>query len=132
MKRDFLNTIAAGMGTIFTYFFGVWDAAISVLITFMVLDYITGVWSGFINKTLSSAVGFKGLTKKSAIFVVLIITVSLDRLLNGGTWVFRTLVCYFYVANEAISILENLAKMGVQIPTKLLDVLAQLKSKGNK
>mgnify|MGYP000227955339 FL=1 len=50
----------------------------------------------------------------------------LDRLMNTGTWVFRTLVCYFYIANEGISLLENVSNLGVKIPDKLKDALVQL------
>jgi len=55
----------------------------------------------------------------------------LDRLINTGSWVFRTLVCYFYIANEGISILENCAQLGLPIPDKLKEALVQLKE-GNK
>lgn len=129
MKKETINSIAALVGTWITYILGTWDTALEVLILFMVMDYITGVFGGITNKNLSSSVGFKGILKKVTILIVLIVAVSLDRLLNSGSWVFRTLVCYFYIANEAISLLENAAKIGLPIPQKLVDVLAQLKSK---
>lgn len=75
---------------------------------------------------LDSEVGFKGLVKKFMILVILIVAVMLDRLMNTGTWVFRTLVCYFYIANEGISLLENVSNLGVKIPDKLKDALVQL------
>jgi toxin secretion/phage lysis holin len=131
MKKETINSIAALIGTWFTYVMGAWDTALGVLILFMVLDYITGFLGGVVNKTLSSSVGFKGLLKKFTILVVLIVAVSLDRLLNSGSWVFRTLVCYFYIANEGISLMENAAKLGLPIPDKLITVLAQLKDKSN-
>ena len=52
----------------------------------------------------------------------------LDRLMNTGTWVFRTLVCYFYIANEGISLLENAGNLGLPIPKKLKAALEQLKN----
>ena len=97
----------------------------------MTLDYITGFTRGYINKELSSDVGLKGIARKCVIFVVLIVAVMLDRLMNTGNWLFRSLVCYFYIANEGLSLLENSAALGVPIPTKLKDALAQLKE-GNK
>ncbi|MBE6055847.1 phage holin family protein [Clostridium sp.] len=130
-KEDIFNSIMAGAGTLFTCLFGGWDLALQILIIFMVLDYIMGVLIALSNKTLSSNAGFKGLLKKTVILVVLIVAVSLDKLLNTGSWVFRTLVCYFYIANEGISILENCACLGVPIPEKITDALAQLKQ-GNK
>jgi toxin secretion/phage lysis holin len=130
MKKETLNTIVALIGTWCTYIFGAWDTALAVLILFMAMDYITGLMGGIINKTLSSSIGFRGIFRKATILIVLIVAVSLDRLLNSGNWVFRTLVCYFYIANEGISLVENAAKIGLPIPPKLLDILAQLKNKG--
>jgi toxin secretion/phage lysis holin len=109
--------------------FGGWDTVLIVLVFMMALDYLTGVIAAIYTKTLSSEVGFKGLLKKCTILIVLIVAVLLDRLLNDSTWVFRTLIGYFYIANEAISLLENSAKVGLPVPAKLMDVLAQLKSK---
>ena len=60
------------------------------------------------------------------ILVVLIIAVLLDRMINSGTAVFRTLVCYFYIANEGISLLENVSHLGLPIPDKLKNALQQL------
>ena len=60
------------------------------------------------------------------ILVVLIIGVMLDRILGTGTWVFRTLVCYFYIANEGISLLENVGNIGIPIPNKIRNALEQL------
>ena len=115
------------VGTIFTWLFGAWDTALIVLICFMVLDYTTGLTRAWVNQEVSSDVGLKGIARKSVILVVLIVSVLLDRLLNTGSWVFRTLVCYFYIANEGISLLENCACLGLPIPEKLKDALAQLK-----
>ena len=110
-----------------TWLFGAWDTAISILILFIVLDYITGVMRGYVNKELSSDVGLKGIARKTIILIVLIVAVALDRLMNTGNWIFRTLVCYFYIANEGISLIENCGALGVPIPYKLKNALIQLK-----
>ncbi|MDK0560886.1 phage holin family protein [Clostridium perfringens] len=128
---DYLRILVVAIGTGFTWLFGAWDTPLVVLIVFMTLDYITGFTRGYINKELSSDVGLKGIARKCVIFVVLIVAVMLDRLMNTGNWLFRSLVCYFYIANEGLSLLENSAALGVPIPTKLKDALAQLKE-GNK
>lgn len=124
------DSVVAIIATFFTYLFGGWDVALSILITFMILDYITGVIWAYIQKNLNSEVGFKGLVKKCTILIVLIVGSMLDRLLNSGDWVFRTLVCYFYIANEGISLLENISKLGVPIPAKIKDALEQLNKEG--
>ncbi|EJT6481053.1 phage holin family protein [Clostridium perfringens] len=128
---DYLRILVVAIGTGFTWLFGAWDTPLVVLIVFMTLDYVTGFTRGYINKELSSDVGLKGIARKCVIFVVLIVAVMLDRLMNTGNWLFRSLVCYFYIANEGLSLLENSAALGVPIPTKLKDALAQLKE-GNK
>lgn len=125
MEKVFNSTVAV-VATFFTYLFGGWDVAIGILIVFMCLDYATGVIVAYQNNLLDSEVGFKGLVKKFMILVILIVAVMLDRLMNTGTWVFRTLVCYFYIANEGISLLENVSNLGVKIPDKLKDALVQL------
>lgn len=123
------NSAVAVIATAFTFLFGDWDIAIIVLIGFMVLDYVTGVLVAYINKKISSKIGLKGLTKKFMIILILIGAVMLDRLMNNGTWMFRTLVCYFYIANEGISLLENAGNLGLPIPDKLKEALEQLQNK---
>lgn len=123
--------IVAVAGTTITWLFGAWDVALLVLVVFIVLDYITGVVRAYINKELSSALGAKGILKKAMIFIILICAVLLDRLINADNWIFRTIVCYFYIANEGISLLENCSSLGVPIPQKIQDALLQLKNKGD-
>lgn len=124
---DYFKVSIIALGTGFTWLFGAWDTPLVVLIIFMVLDYITGLTRGYVNKELSSSVGLKGIARKAIIFIVLIVAVMLDRLLNTGNWVFRTVACYFYIANEGISLLENAASLGVPIPERVKDALIQLR-----
>ena len=126
-----INYMTAFLGTIFIWLFGAWDLSLMILVTTMALDYVTGVTRGYINKQLSSEYGFRGLAKKLTIFYVLILAVLIDRLIGQG-WVFRTLVCFWYTSNEGASILENAAAIGLPIPDKLVDSLAQLKQGSKK
>lgn len=125
------NLLIAGLGTFLTWLFGAWDIALMVLVCFMVLDYLTGLIKAYLTKKLSSNVGLHGIARKSVILIVLIMSVMLDRILNSGTWVFRTLVCYFYIANEGLSILENCSVIGLPIPNKIQESLEQLKNREN-
>lgn len=129
-EKETFNTIIAIVGGILTYAFGAWDKCLIILIWFMTIDYISGLLGATIQGKINSQIGFKGILRKATIILVLIVAVLLDRLLNEGTWVFRTLVAYFYIANEGISILENVGKCGVPLPEKLINVLEQLKKKG--
>ena len=125
-----INDMTAFLGTAFICMFGAWDISLMILVTTMALDYVTGITRGYIHKQLSSEYGFRGLAKKLTIFYVLILAVLIDRLIGQG-WVFRTLVCFWYTSNEGASVLENAAAIGLPIPSKLVDALAQLKE-GNK
>ena len=124
---NYFKIIIAALGTGITWLFGTWDTALIVLVAFMALDYLTGVLRAIVNQEVSSDTGLKGIARKTVIFIVLIVAVLLDRLINTGTWVFRTLVCYFYIANESISLLENCSALGLPIPEQLKDALMQLK-----
>lgn len=127
MEKVFNGGIAS-VATVLTYLFGSWDTAVIVLVAFMALDYITGVIYAYNKKTLSSNIGLKGIFKKLLIILILIGAVLLDRLVGNGTWIFRTLVCYFYIANEGISLLENAGNLGLKIPEKLKNALQQLQN----
>lgn len=128
-EKQIFSLIVAGVGGICTYLLGGWDTPLKVLVLFMLLDYGTGLISAAVQNKLNSKIGYRGIAKKASILIVLIVAVLLDRLINNNVWVFRTLVCYFYVANEGISILENCGKSGVPLPQKLLNALEQLKKK---
>lgn len=127
---EIFNSIIAIPGGIFSYIFGGWDTTLRVLVILIIIDYGTGVTNAAIRNKLNSKEAYIGIAKKTLILVVIIVPVLLDRLLNNGTWIFRTLVCYFYIANEGISILDNIGKCGVPLPQKLLSTLEQLKKKG--
>jgi toxin secretion/phage lysis holin len=124
-----IGVIGAVVGTVLTWLFGGWEIGLQILITCMALDYILGLMTGYKNDELDSRKGFNGLKKKFTVLIILILAVLLDRLL-GQEWIFRTAVIYFYVAMEGLSILENAAKLGVPIPSKLKEALVQLQEKG--
>lgn len=115
----------AAVGTAIISFLGGWDMLLYALLVCIVVDYVTGVIVAIAEKTLSSAVGFKGIAKK----VFILILVGLATLIGQsvGNEGIRSLVILFYIANEGISILENAGKLDVPYPQKLKDILAQLK-----
>lgn len=127
--KEIFSSIVAVIGSVLTYIFGGWDTSLIVLVSFMLIDYATGLIAATMHQKLNSHIGFNGILRKSTILLVLIVAVLLDRLINQGTWVFRTVVAYFYIGNEGISILENCGKCGLPLPKKLLKALEQLKNK---
>ena len=125
----FLQTLSAVVCAVCGFLWGQLDGLLYALIAFMVLDYITGLISAYIRKELSSAVGFTGIAKKVFIMTLVAVGHILDTHVIGDGTVCRSAVIGFYLANEGISILENAGKIGLPLPEKLLDVLAQLKNK---
>lgn len=117
-------------GTVGRYLGGV-DGFMYALITFIMIDYITGLMVAVLEHKLSSEVGFRGIFKKVLIFALVGIGNMIDIHLLGNGSAIRTAVIFFYVSNEGISIIENAAKIGLPVPKKLLDVLEQIKSKGD-
>ena len=113
----------------FTFAIGLmngFDIALKSLVIVMVCDYITGILSAIYNKKLSSKIGAKGIAKKCGYFLAVILACVLDSLV-GNTNVLRMITIYFLVANDGISILENLGEMNLKLPKKIKEVLQQLK-----
>lgn len=125
--KNIINFITGTLATWLVYFLGGWDIALRVLLIVVVLDYISGVLKAIYNKKLNSEIGLKGIVKKIGYFILVAVAVVLDRTM-GDTGAIRTLVIYFFVANEGISILENWGDMGVPFPQKLRETLEQLKN----
>lgn len=133
--KEFWNTIQfvfAGIGGWLGYFLGGCDGLLYALIAFVVVDYITGVMCAVSDHTLSSEVGFKGICRKVLIFLLVGIANILDMQVIGTGSVLRTAIIFFYISNEGVSLLENAGHLGLPIPTKLKDVLAQLHNRSEK
>ena len=121
-----ISLIASEVATVFIYLFGGADVALMCLIIAIVLDYISGLIKGYNTKQLSSKIGFKGILKKIGILVLVMLAVLVDRV-SGDTGAIRTLVIYYFVANEGLSIIENLGEAGLPIPKFLKDALKNLR-----
>lgn len=134
------NMILAAVATVVTIVgnkLGGWDVSLKVLVAMMGADYITGVmvaafWRRSNKSTtgaLDSRAGFRGLCRKAVVFVLVFVSYRLDRAL-GISYV-RTAVCWFFVANEGLSLLENVGLMGVPYPKFLKNALEALKDKAD-
>lgn len=134
--KHFFNALSVALAVVggwLALFLGPMDGLLITLFVFVVLDYVTGMLSAGINHRLSSAVGFKGIAKKVFIFVIVGVANLIDvYILKGGYSVLRTAVIFFYLGNEGISILENAGECGLPIPSKIRQLLEQLKDKGDK
>lgn len=127
---DKVIKMLAGIGGAIAGAFGGWDMLLMVLVVMMVIDYISGVVVAAMGKSdksatggLSSAVGFAGIAKKGLMMLVVLVGAMLDRAMGATHAVCRDAVCWFYIANEGLSFLENLNRAGVEFPELIQRVL---------
>lgn len=129
MVKMFNNVSIVGgiVGGFLCQCLGGWDVILKALVALVILDYITGVLKAICTKSLSSAVGFKGLIRKIVIFIVVATAVIVQGVI-GDAIPLREIVIIFFICNEGISLLENASEF-VPIPEKLKETLIQLRDK---
>ena len=96
------------------------------VITFIIIDYISGCLVAISKKELSSEIGFKGISKKIIIMALVGVANIVDLQILGQGSALRTATIFFYIANEGISILENAGQLGLPLPKKLVGILKQI------
>ena len=128
--KNMIDGILSAIFTTFIYVFGGWDVALISLLIAIFIDYITGVLSAIYNKKLSSRTGLKGILKKVGYLCVVALSVVIDNITNE-TGIIRNLVIYFFVANDGISILENMSEMDIPLPKKLIEILDQIRKEND-
>ncbi|MGN0150403.1 MAG: holin family protein [Clostridia bacterium] len=121
-----LSIATAIVGGFIASLFGAWDIILWALLVLMALDYITGIVKAVYTKTMSSEIGFKGILKKMTVLSVVVLANVIQRLV-GNNVAIREIVIMFYIANEGISILENVAAVSQKMPAALRDILLQLR-----
>ena len=126
IMKEIYNGIVATLLTAFVYLVGGLDVAMIALLVAIVLDYVSGIIKAYVTKQLSSQTGFSGIVKKVAVLMIVMLAVLVDRV-TGETGAIRTLVIYYFVANEGLSIIENLGQAGVPIPQSIKKALKALK-----
>ncbi|MCE6986371.1 phage holin family protein [Streptococcus suis] len=122
-----LNKILFSMiGGLIGSLFGELDGILYALLVFIMIDYLTGIFAAVVEKQLSSSIGFRGIFKKIAIIFLVSLGHMIDTAIikQGGT--IRTMVIFFYLSNEGLSILENTVRIGLPIPEKLQAILKQI------
>ena len=132
--KDIWRSVQAGL-VIFGGWLGMalggFDGFLYALLVLIAVDYATGIMCAIIEKKLSSEIGFRGIFKKVLILVLVGIGNALDQYVLGTGETVRTAVIFFYASNEGVSLLENAARIGLPIPEKLRQILAQLHERGS-
>lgn len=132
-------SIFGSLGIILAYIadaFGGWSEAMTTLVIFMSIDYVTGlIVAGLFKKSnktkdggLESRAGWKGLARKFSTLLLVLIGARLDMALD--TSYISDCVVYAFMVNEALSIVENIGLMGVPLPSVITDAITLLNKKG--
>lgn len=137
MTKNILISIVGIIGSAIASAFGGWTTGLTTLVIFMAIDYITGlIVAGVFHKstktetgTLESRAGFKGLCRKGAMLLVVLVAYRLD--LAVGTAYIKDAVIIAFIANEAISIIENAGLMGVPMNDTIKNAIDVLQKKGS-
>lgn len=137
MIKDAFCFALGAVGAFISACFGGWDAALTTLMIFMIIDYATGMIVAAVfhrsektaDGTLESRAGWKGLCRKGASLLVVLIAVRLDMLI--GTSFIKDTVVIGFIVNETLSIVENVGLMGVPIPRVIVSAIHVLKERAD-
>ena len=124
----YVKSLVGVGGAAASYLFGGWTHLLSILLTFVVIDYISGVAAAAKEGALRSDVGLWGIAKKVMIFGIVAVAHLVDTAL-GDSHLFRDAAIFFYLANELLSMLENAGRLGAPIPPGLSKAIEILQGK---
>lgn len=135
--KNGLCTVIGTVGGFIASLFGGWDTALATLLTFMAVDYATGlIVAGVFHKSqktengaLESRAGWKGLCRKGTSLLVVLVAYRLDLVIGSNFVKDATIIAF--IANETISIIENAGLMGAPIPAVIVKAIDVLKQKAD-
>lgn len=130
--KNIINITATILGGFFGWYLGGIDGFIYALVAFVVVDYLSGIMLAITERKISSQVGFRGIFRKVLIFALVGIGNIIDTYVIKNGSPIRTACIFFYIGNEGISILENVAKIGLPVPEKLKNILEQINEEDDK
>lgn len=131
--EKYIDLFKVAFSAVVGYLLGGWDGMLQLLVAFIAIDYITGLLVALVfkkspkttNGAAESNTAFKGLVRKFCILILVMMVTRLEAML-GDTTFCRNTVIIFFVANEGLSVLENLGLMGVKYPTFIKNALEVL------
>ena len=135
MKLNVICSIFGIIGGAIAAAFGGWNSALTTLVIFMAIDYLTGLIVAGVFKAstktdggaLESRAGFKGLCRKGMALLVVLVACRLDLVIQSNF--IRDACVIAFITNETISIIENAGLMGVPIPPVIVKAIEVLKQK---
>lgn len=141
MWKKVTEVLAAIGGAIASFFVNM-PPLVWILIAVMSIDYVTGLICGAMGKStktesgyLASNAALQGLFKKALILLVILLAALLDQAVSKGAGIqFEAVMgaaCLWFIASEGLSVLENVASMGVPVPKIMMKLLEVMREKGD-
>ena len=126
-----IKLIFTAISTSIAYIFGGMDTMLSILIIFMITDFISGFTKAWALKEFNSSKFYIGGVKKLGILLIVAVAAQLDKFIHIDSVALRTVAISYYIANEGFSILENWGQLGLPLPKVLKDALAKLREEND-
>lgn len=138
MKR--IKELFIVIGTALSAWLGILYVPALILFACNIIDYVTGICSaGYRKENISSYRSFRGIAKKICMWLLIAVGAMLDILLEyaaenvgislGGEYIAGSLAAVWLIANEVISILENIRDIGTPLPPFLMTIAGNIKGK---
>lgn len=138
MKR--IKELFIVIGTALSAWLGILYVPALILFACNIIDYATGICAaGYRKESISSYRSFRGIAKKICMWLLIAVGAMLDILLGyaaenvgislGGEYIAGSLAAVWLIANEVISILENIRDIGTPLPPFLMTIAGNIKGK---
>ena len=141
MKK--IKEIFIAVGTLLSSWLGILYVPVLILVCCNVIDYATGlVAAKYREESVNSYKSIKGIAKKICMWLLVAVGAMLDWLLSyaadtvgisiGLNFVVASVAAVWLIANEIISILENIKDIGAPLPPFLMRLAENVKSQAEK
>lgn len=137
MKENFLQILFATVAGAIVAYLNVLLVPFLVLIIVMIIDYVTGMAQAYVSHTLNSRIGVVGIIKKISYITAVTVGIVADYLISSAltqvgidikiNYCIGMIVTIWFIINELISVLENLAEIGIPLPNFLVAIVKRLK-----
>lgn len=137
MKENFLQILFATVAGAIVAYLNVLLVPLVVLVIVMLIDYGTGMAQAYVSHSLNSRIGVAGIIKKIGYIVAVAVGIVADYLISSAltqvgidikiNYCIGMIVTIWFIINELISVLENLAKIGIPLPNFLVSIVKRLK-----
>ena len=135
---DKIKATVIAIFTVLSAWLGVLAVPVLLLVTLNLIDYFTGLAAAkYRDQKISSYKGFRGIVKKVCMWLLVGIGAIIDMLITYGAehagivlpigYAVAPLVAVWLICNEIISILENMADIGVDYPKFLKRIVDKVR-----